>query len=675
MEKNPNSINKVDYLFCGGGASATLLLMKMEKSGIINNKKIVVIDPDDKTKNDKTYCFWSKEDEEPASSCKHLISHKWNQACINRSKPELLNPESYFHISGLALYDELRRIAERLSINIIKGEVKKVEKINEGIRVSTSENSWLADFVFDSRPPLYLPLSEQDAHLTQSFLGYVIELDGNKFNQDCVELMDFNVEQDGYTQFVYILPFDSTKLLVELTRFGSKRISPEEAAPVLDKYIKQRFGSYQTLHIEQGNIPMTTVKIETEKIPGLIAIGGRAGNIKPSTGYAFKNMNTHSEKVVRYLKQGKKIIPQKPTSRFALYDRLLLLILVRSPYMGKIIFQKLFQKNSTKKVLKFLDEKTKLNEEISIFTSLPFKPFVNALFGIIKSNIKKVFAPALLLVFCCCLLMINTFLPAFFPMVQIIVLTLGLLWVGIPHGAVDHLIESGSLNSRPKPSFIINYLLLVLLNFVVWLLLPNVALVSFLLMSVWHFGQSDLQDWGILKEKNIKSFVWGFLLLWMILFSHVQETNSILKRMDVWTIPVTENIGMVTAVVFAIFSLAWSFIEQKKKMTLSILMLVMSFGLPLISSFGLYFIGQHSNNSWNHLKTSMKVDQSTLFIKALPFTAGALILFMAMAFITSTGALEDVNYNWLTVFFVFISCISFPHVITMNRFYKKLFRN
>lgn len=675
MEKNPNSINKVDYLFCGAGASATLLLMKMEKSGILSNKKIVVIDPDDKTKNDKTYCFWSAENEEPATNCKHLITHQWNLVCINRSEPESLQPESYFHISGLSLYDEQRRIASKFHIERAIDHVEKVEKTEEGILVSTKSGKWLADRVFDSRPPSYKSLSKHDAHLTQSFLGYVVLLENTKINVDCVEMMDFEVEQSGYTQFVYILPFAENKLLVELTRFGSKNIDAEEAAPVLDKYILERFGSYQIQHIEQGAIPMTTAKIEKEKIPGVVSIGGRGGNIKPSTGYAFKNMYQHSETVLNNLSRPKKSTDKKTPGRFAFYDRLLLLILLHHPQFGKSIFQSLFQKNSTRNVLKFLDEKTGIFEEIKIFLSLPFKPFINALFTVLKTKLAKVFAPLLLLTFGFCLSLMNSFLPSIFPLIQALFLALGLLWVGIPHGAVDHLIESGNLHSRPKPSFILNYLLLVLLNFVVWLLLPNVALVSFLLMSAWHFGQSDLQDWGILKGKSIKSFLWGFLLLWMILFSHVQETNSILKRMDVWTIPLTENGGRITAVIFAILSLVWSFAEQKIKMSLCILMLMVGFGLPLISAFGLYFIGQHSSNSWNHLKTSMKVDQSTLYIKALPFTLGALILFIAMAFITSTGALEEVNYNWLTVFFVFISCISFPHVITMNHFYRKVFRS
>ena len=100
MEKKLNPINKVNYFFCGGGASATLLLMKMEKTGIISNKKIVVADPDDKQKNDKTYCFWSAEKDEPAINCKHLaISY---QQCF---KNTICNREAVIKHTNFCIFD------------------------------------------------------------------------------------------------------------------------------------------------------------------------------------------------------------------------------------------------------------------------------------------------------------------------------------------------------------------------------------------------------------------------------------------------------------------------------------------------------------------------------------------------------------------------------------------
>ena len=79
-----NHYNKIDYLFAGAGASATLLLMCMEKQGMLKDKKILILDPDTKYKNDKTYCFWSEKNEQLSLQCRHLINHQWSEVSINQ---------------------------------------------------------------------------------------------------------------------------------------------------------------------------------------------------------------------------------------------------------------------------------------------------------------------------------------------------------------------------------------------------------------------------------------------------------------------------------------------------------------------------------------------------------------------------------------------------------------
>ena len=64
-----NNYTKVDYLFAGAGASATLMLMSMEKQGLLKDKKIIILDPDTKHINDKTYCFWAEQNEQITLQC------------------------------------------------------------------------------------------------------------------------------------------------------------------------------------------------------------------------------------------------------------------------------------------------------------------------------------------------------------------------------------------------------------------------------------------------------------------------------------------------------------------------------------------------------------------------------------------------------------------------------
>ena len=84
----------------------------------------------------------------------------------------------------------------------------------------------------------------------------MIDIETPLLGANCIDLMDFGVDQQGHTQFMYVLPFSTGKLLVELTRFGLEPITPEEAEPLLNQYIAQRFGDFQIIETEAGCIPM-----------------------------------------------------------------------------------------------------------------------------------------------------------------------------------------------------------------------------------------------------------------------------------------------------------------------------------------------------------------------------------------------------------------------------------
>jgi Brp/Blh family beta-carotene 15,15'-monooxygenase len=248
--------------------------------------------------------------------------------------------------------------------------------------------------------------------------------------------------------------------------------------------------------------------------------------------------------------------------------------------------------------------------------------------------------------------------------------TLGMLLIGIPHGAVDHLLETGNIKSRIKPSFVINYLGLAFLNLILWIFFPIGALLFFIGYSAWHFGQTDLREWQPKSINALKNTAWGILILSIILCGHVVETNSILENMNTLQIPIHDISGKQISVFLLLVGIVWALFEKSWKMCISSLMLLVSIELPLITSFGLYFIGQHSMNGWSHLKQGMKVNNVSLYIKALPFTLGALTLFVAFIFLFRNNYLSEFNENMITIFFVFISCISFPHVMMMNKFYK-----
>jgi hypothetical protein len=121
-------------------------------------------------------------------------------------------------------------------------------------------------------------------------------------------------------------------------------------------------------------------------------------------------------------------------------------------------------------------------------------------------------------------------------------------------------------------------------------------------------------------------------------------------------------------------------------MSITIVWLVASAMLPLMWSFGLYFIGQHSINGWYKIKKHLQISHQRLWVQSLPFHLGAwglLLLFYGLFRQSSLDSnsthfnlinyVQNLNPNLSTwaLFFIFLACISLPHTLAMHKLYKK----
>jgi Brp/Blh family beta-carotene 15,15'-monooxygenase len=518
--------------------------------------------------------------------------------------------------------------------------------------IETNHGTFEGRTIYDGRPPETDDIQYSHQNILQSFIGYKIKLKDSKLDPDACTLMDFNVAQQSHTQFVYVLPFSDQTALVELTRFGSKVISQKESETILKEYIEAHYGTYEVIGTEQGVIPMFMDLAKPISLKNVVPIGTRANKVKPSTGYAFKNMYAHSKAITNNA-QTKAVSP-----RFRLYDRLLILILALWPEKGRPIFQRLFAVKKTSYVLRFLDEKTSIWEDASMFYKLPIGVFLKACFvlSIKKSrSLALLFGPVLLYY------VLNYFSPNISNIVLYILLLLGLIAVGIPHGAMDHMTEALSKTKRITLPFVIKYLGLMAMVYVLWVLSPGIAVFSFILYSAWHFGETDTQEWEIYSAAI--GLCWGVLFFIGLFASHLPELNGVLSLLGAGAIDVYINPKDIF-----LASLALSFViaSYNKSMQWIFLLafLFLSQWMPLVISFGIYFIFHHSYKGWSHLKQALGESDVSLFKNALPFNLGAMVLFFI--FFLNPSATFEANTS---VFFVFISCISFPHIFCMHRFY------
>jgi len=101
---NSSQIPHFDYIFTGTGLASLMTVYKMVLSGKFSDKSILLLDQNAKKINDRTWCFWEKEE----SVWNLVISKKWDSALFvnekfNRSLA--IKPYSYNKINGLDFYD------------------------------------------------------------------------------------------------------------------------------------------------------------------------------------------------------------------------------------------------------------------------------------------------------------------------------------------------------------------------------------------------------------------------------------------------------------------------------------------------------------------------------------------------------------------------------------------
>jgi Brp/Blh family beta-carotene 15,15'-monooxygenase len=394
-------------------------------------------------------------------------------------------------------------------------------------------------------------------------------------------------------------------------------------------------------------------------------MGARANLIKPTTGYGFKKMHAFAAAFENPA--------QAPLTkgRFLFYDHLLLIILIRWPNLGKKIFTALFQNNTIQRIFSFLDEKSSVAEEVKIFASLPIVPFLKACFIYLTSYIKKgyLFTMGCMLVYFL-LNMVNPNMAAGFGYTGLIA---GLLVVGIPHGAVDHLLLDSKKFNLLK--FVVQYLLIIAAYFIVWHWFPVFSLLLFIAYSAFHFGESEMVEMQVSMHsfaQNAYAFVLGLSILLLIIFLHLNESILVLNNMQgvsdfVASLNLLQYKNIVITVSCVLLMPLW-WISKKTGLFL-VGILLLGTQMPLMLAFGLYFVGSHSVNAWGHIAGKLKIAPKKLYLESLPFNVGALLIFSLFFYLQQTNA--QLIQSYAAVFFIFLACVSLPHIILMHLFYKK----
>lgn len=380
----------VDYLIVGGGAAGLSLAYHISQEPRLADKRVLLLEPEAKDQNDRTWSFWADE----PSLFDGIVAHEWAQLAFRSPGFERVIPlarHRYKMIRGLDFYRFVRAaLAANPQFTWVSTPVTELQSTAAGAVAQTPLGEFRGQYAFDSRPPDLAKLKQPQRHryLLQHFVGWEIETSHDVFDPATVEFMDFRGAQHQEARFMYMLPFSPRRALVEYTLFSAEPLPQTEYEAAIRHYLRDTLGvtDFRIEAMEIGAIPMTDHPLPATVGQHVFNLGTRAGRAKPSTGYAFKRIQAHSARLVAGLAATGR--PPRPATadqwQFRLFDTLLLDIMQRQGERTSRIFTELFRRNPVERIFDFLDERTSWVENFQIMNSVTPWPFLRSIWHVLR---------------------------------------------------------------------------------------------------------------------------------------------------------------------------------------------------------------------------------------------------------------------------------------------------
>lgn len=375
------TLHKYDLAIIGAGASGLQFLYEYFQNPENFNKSVLLIDSGDRSR--KSWCFWQKKEQ---TSFPFLVEKSWNNISYKSSSGELkiesVYPFQYHYISSEKFFAYFFNefIPNHPSIHCVSGLATTLTEKSEWVEISCSDQSnYLAFQVADSR--MNTEKLNMDKIAKQHFWGKFIEFEESILSAESATLMDFSCDSSNDQQavFHYILPFSENYALIETTLFTTQTFNDEKYETIWLNYMQHNFPgkAYQIRSVEKGSIPMTiqNVKKSSKRIH---YIGSNNGHIKASTGYAFTRMHSNAKNIIH------SHTTQEKKARFHFYDSMLLSIIQNEIQQIPLVMDRLFKRIPFLQILKFLDEKSTIKQEIQIFSRLNIPLFIKHLLKLHK---------------------------------------------------------------------------------------------------------------------------------------------------------------------------------------------------------------------------------------------------------------------------------------------------
>jgi Brp/Blh family beta-carotene 15,15'-monooxygenase len=255
-----------------------------------------------------------------------------------------------------------------------------------------------------------------------------------------------------------------------------------------------------------------------------------------------------------------------------------------------------------------------------------------------------------------------------------------IITVGLPHGALDFLVAGEGKSKAKLSTFLFFYISQSLAFLLLWFW-PIAAASLFVLLSAYHFGETDLQEFSPhpwLKHSSIVCY--GLATLTALLFAHYSELIALIPDIDgqvsrygalTWLKENYLTIYLLLMATSIVFLLQQKNIDRSQLATLLLLGIpqILIFTLPFLAGFTYYFGIWHSilsiatiqknTNTAGWSQISKLINKQTVSFALLALVVMGLLYWIISSFF---------NYdNQLLIFFIGLSILAIPHMQLMHQ--------
>ena len=258
-----------------------------------------------------------------------------------------------------------------------------------------------------------------------------------------------------------------------------------------------------------------------------------------------------------------------------------------------------------------------------------------------------------------------------------------ILSIGISHGSLDNFKGRKLFQILKIDNFSIfyfGYILIALIVIFLWILIPYVSLIIFLMVASYHFGKEDTQFLTIENSyyNQFLFFLKGSLIVFAPMYFHFDETISIFRLLLIENETFYKFLDLIESnrvlLYFVILStlaniLLFTKNFELKKFTIFLdyfsILIINYYFSPLVA-FTIYFCFLHSIR--HSISLMSELDENNLnngfkiFIKkALPLTIiTAIFCVIGLYLLNNT---YNFNSSILKIIFIGLASLTFPHIL------------